>query len=374
MATRRATAAAKSARPRRKPRTAAPPRRRAAEPARARPTSATLAPEWRVWIAQNLARGVAPDQILATLRANGVPAREARVRLAEISAANGALELVRRHEFRLRQHAMLVRMLNEAARTAAHPGAVERRATIPRDEFFDRYYATNTPVVITDLVTRWPAFARWTPAYFKERFGHAEVQMTDGRNANPDYDYQREKHFAPTRMDAFVDRVLAAGETNDFYLIARNYNTARPELAPLFDEVDWTHGYLDRETARKGSALWFGPAGTVTPLHHDTSNILFAQVYGRKRIYLVSPLETALWHGARAMYADWDPDRGEAEFTRRPELRDVLLREVVLEPGEALFIPVGWWHHVRSLSVSISLALNNFARPNPFAWFVPGSA
>jgi ribosomal protein L16 Arg81 hydroxylase len=31
-----------------------------------------------------------------------------------------------------------------------------------------------------------------------------------------------------------------------------------------------------------------------------------------------------------------------------------------LNPGEALFIPVGWWHHVRALDVSISVSFTNF--------------
>ncbi len=48
------------------------------------------------------------------------------------------------------------------------------------------------------------------------------------------------------------------------------------------------------------------------------------------------------------------------------------MREVVLAPGEMLFIPVGWWHHVRALSLSINLAFTNFVRNNSFDWFRPG--
>jgi hypothetical protein len=33
---------------------------------------------------------------------------------------------------------------------------------------------------------------------------------------------------------------------------------------------------------------------------------------------------------------------------------------------------VGWWHHVRALDVSVSVALNGFVKPNAFDWYRPG--
>jgi hypothetical protein len=41
-------------------------------------------------------------------------------------------------------------------------------------------------------------------------------------------------------------------------------------------------------------------------------------------------------------------------------------------PDDRLFIPVGWWHHVRSLSVSISTTFTGFVWPNHYPW--PGGA
>jgi ribosomal protein L16 Arg81 hydroxylase len=49
----------------------------------------------------------------------------------------------------------------------------------------------------------------------------------------------------------------------------------------------------------------------------------------------------------------------------------VIVRDFVVGPGDALFIPVGWWHHVRALDVSVSLAINGFAKPNRYDWLVP---
>jgi hypothetical protein len=337
---------------------------------RARASRATLSPAWRSWLVENLLRGARPEDLLRALVSQGVPVREARLRVEQ--AADGpALAIAREKDRRARQLESVLRLHREAARSVARPGVIERVEAPSAEVFFNRYYATLTPVVLTGLVPRWPAFGLWSPAHFRAAYGHVEVEMSDGREGDPDHELRRERHARPTRMDAFVDRVLSAGESNDFYLIARNYNTRRPELAPLMDQIDWSCGYFDRAIAPESSALWFGPAGTVTPLHHDSSSILFAQVYGRKKLLLASPAETALLDGVRAMYAAVDPEHPER--AERPSHRGVLFSEVILEAGEALFIPAGWWHHVRALTVSISVALNGFARPNPFAWYQPGS-
>jgi Cupin-like domain len=37
---------------------------------------------------------------------------------------------------------------------------------------------------------------------------------------------------------------------------------------------------------------WFGPAGTITPIHHDPMNVMLCQVAGRKRVRLWSPNDT----------------------------------------------------------------------------------
>ena len=39
-----------------------------------------------------------------------------------------------------------------------------------------------------------------------------------------------------------------------------------------------------------------------------------------------------------------------------PGISEVPYVECILEAGEALYIPVGWWHYVRSCSVGISVS------------------
>jgi ribosomal protein L16 Arg81 hydroxylase len=48
-------------------------------------------------------------------------------------------------------------------------------------------------------------------------------------------------------------------------------------------------------------------------------------------------------------------DAEDADLRRFPRYAKAQPIEFVIEPGEILFIPAGWWHHVRALDPSISM-------------------
>lgn len=334
-------------------------------PARSRrelPASVELASEWRTWVLENLLRGGSPVKITRLLVERGVAPRRAAAAVA--------------HLRRSPELAVCTKLLASAGRAEQvvellllHRRAIEqvpRRAAPVAEVFYEEIFAQQRPMLFPDLVPSWPAFGKWSPQYLRERFGHVEVEVTDGRDADPVYDQNTRKHTTRCLLSAFVDRVTAAGKSNDFYMVAQGRNTGRPELAGLFDDLALPAGWFDDALLPTSSALWFGPMGTVTPLHHDTSSILFCQVYGSKRLQLVSPLELSMYEVAQSLYS-----RANAE-TRELLPAGVQVLDITLAAGEALFIPAGYWHQVRALDVSISLALNGFRRPNAFDWFRPG--
>src|SRR5262245_21243175 len=104
--------------------------------------------------------------------------------------------------------------------------------------------------------------------------------------------------------------------------------------------------------------LWFGPGGTLTPLHHDDCDIIFIQVYGRKRWTVISPRQKHLLYNSSSVFSDVQPD--EPDLMKHPLYRFVGGSSFILNPGEALFLPDKWWHQVRSLDTSISLSFTNF--------------
>ncbi|MEP7123392.1 MAG: cupin-like domain-containing protein [Byssovorax sp.] len=320
-----------------------------------------LSPRWQLWIAENLLRGVAQESLIAGLVDDGVPASRAatEVRTLAASPAIAAGLAVARTA---RQLELVAAIDRHVRALSAAPREVERRAAPSAEELFERYLCGSTPVVLTDLLTAWPALTRWSPAYFKERVGDASIVITSGRAADPDYDRNYREHLETTTMASFADRVVAAGESNDVYMVSNNRNLEDASLRLLLDDVVLPTDYLDPDRLQGCVSLWFGPKGTLTPLHHDTTSVLFCQIVGEKRFRLIPPQETSLLPGARDYYASIADAREGAA-----------IKEVVVSAGEALFLPVGWWHEVLSLSVSISLSFTNFRRPNRFDWYTPGA-
>ena len=121
--------------------------------------------------------------------------------------------------------------------------------------------------------------------------------------------------------------------------------------------------------------IWLGPAGTVSPAHIDLSHNLFCQVVGRKYFRLFAPQEkdrlypSDMWNtsqvdiGLEIEWSDEDSsDRDERRRLREEQRRQFTnfkgakYMECVLEPGDCLFIPSGWWHYVQSLDISASVS------------------
>jgi hypothetical protein len=101
--------------------------------------------------------------------------------------------------------------------------------------------------------------------------------------------------------------------------------------------------------------IWLGNAIT-TPTHLDEWNNIGCVVYGRRRFTLfppgqignlyIGPLDFAPTGAPMSLVQLHAPD-----FTRFPKFRAALDAAVSAElgPGDALFIPPLWWHHVESL-------------------------
>lgn len=316
--------------------------------------SGVLAREWQVWAAENLLRGVARAEIEARLVKEGTPAALAAEALDAlegspfVEASRGVVRDARRF-------AMIARTRELLERVASHPAEIPRIDAPSAAAFFDEWFVPARPVILRGLVSRWPAMERWQLAALAARLGDAQVTITVDRDADPLYGTPFERPTEALTLAALIARIEAHPEgTNAFYLVAQNKALEGP-LAPMLDDIAMPEGWLDPASLAKGASLWLGPAGTRTRLHHDFMPVLACQVVGRKRWRLVPPTERKLLERIRRSHTTLDPDTDD--------LDGVLVKDVVLAPGEALFVPPGWWHHVVALDPALTVSITAWARP-----------
>jgi Cupin-like domain len=267
---------------------------------------------------------------------------------------------------RFRKAVSILNALGQLAPLDSQSTIVERRSELGRDEFRDRYYAANRPIIIQGLMTDWRAATVWTPDYLKSVAGDQMVEIMADRDADPDYEINVRKHRRVLRFADYIDMVYGGKITNDYYLVANNRFFQGPAGRCLLKDFSPFAQYLNPAAVEKECHLWFGPAGTLTPLHHDTSNILVAQVAGRKRYKLISPSQWQHVYNNRGVFSDVNCEN--PNFDRYPKFRNATIIDLILYPGEVLFLPVAWWHHVRALDVSLSISFTNFLFPNDFTW------
>jgi hypothetical protein len=246
---------------------------------------------------------------------------------------------------------------------------VDRRKGLSRRVFLEEYYATNTPVVLEDLCEDWPARTLWSPEYLAEKLGDAEVEVMTGRHTGSGNEINLDQHRTLMAFDEYVAQVLATEWSNELYLVANNKLLSEKLAAPLWKEFSLDRRYLKADRNKSATFLWFGPGGTVTSLHHDVLNILFHQVRGWKHFILVSPMETPLVSNRIGVYSDVDPLAPDLE--QFPKYARAHPLQVTVGPGDALFVPVGWWHHVTALETSISVSCTSFVFPNTLHWVHP---
>jgi ribosomal protein L16 Arg81 hydroxylase len=242
--------------------------------------------------------------------------------------------------------------------------AIDAVENIDAETFRSLYYVTNKPVLLRGFLRNWPAFRKWSPRHFADRFGQVEVQVMC------DLDPDRACYGGPygnrrTLSIGDLVKMIEHGASGSPYLVAQNHALRQPEFAELWRDLTFESGWFDAPESADAVSLWLGPRNTVTPLHFDLTNFLLAQVFGRKQAMLASPLDTLWLYNQRGGYSQVNPDR--PDYDRFPLFARAGVGSVVVEAGDALFLPRDWWHHVRSLSASISLSLSNFAWPNPIA-------
>jgi hypothetical protein len=249
--------------------------------------------------------------------------------------------------------------MRDALRRAA--GELPAMTAVPRVRRLDAAAfraraAQGLPFLIEGVVGRWP-LCSFTLAALRERFGHVPVRARVGDYVGTAFAADRAMQDMP--MAAYLDLAAAAdaGVNTD----ALPPYVGNLELRELNAMCHWP-AYFDKMGPPR---FWLGPARTVTPLHCDYDDNIFAQIWGSKRIFLAPPHHDEFLYPRQAnpilFGSPFDPE--QPDFDRFPLARQAALVECIVQPGDMLYVPAGWYHQVRALTFSLSA--NRWARAVP---------
>ena len=249
---------------------------------------------------------------------------------------------------------------------------IERRDHLSYEEFSRNYLYPLRPVIVTDVLHKWPAMQRWRPEFFQREFGNLEFTYY-----GPEYDQEGAlgQPNAPFTLSDYIDRVLNSGEDRPVpyfrnKILAEVFPSLMKDIEPLPEYLfpNWLGerflvGHVRRILNRGGAIeLFIGGKGSTFPvLHYDGAgaHAFLMQVYGRKQFILYAPeQEPFLYPNPEQSNLSLIRNVAQPDLTKYPLFSKAVPTTFILEPGEFLFLPSHWWHTTRMLTPSITLAVN----------------
>jgi hypothetical protein len=236
---------------------------------------------------------------------------------------------------------------------------IERVGAIGAREFHARFVAPEKPVILTRMIEDWPALRRWTPEYFQARFGHVELDVEQLERGRPGENESYLESMTTRTMTIARYIELCQGRTDgSIYAAQQPLRELLPEAARDIRPIPYLSRLLCR-AAGTSELLWIGSRGCASGLHFDKAHNFNIQLHGRKK-WVIFPREQQplLYLPSTLKKAHFSPiDFDAPDYERFPRYREATPIEFDVEPGETLFLPVGWVHHVRTLEFSIGLNL-----------------
>ena len=227
---------------------------------------------------------------------------------------------------------------------------IPRESGLSKSQFEERYLRPAKPVVLTDMGNNWPALQKWTPEFFKTVHGEKKVKIYDQSFSKAGSSYMKSTREIP--FSEYIESLLEKNIDMRIFL----YNIIK-EIPELKEDVRLPS--IIEKMDNRFLFLFFGCKGSVTPIHFDIdmAHVMHTNFYGRKRWVLFAPSESRnLYHHPMTVRSSVDVNN--PDFGKFPRMRDITEGyEVILERGETLLIPSGYWHLVEYPESSFGISL-----------------
>ncbi|MFY0687536.1 MAG: cupin-like domain-containing protein [Cyclobacteriaceae bacterium] len=219
---------------------------------------------------------------------------------------------------------------------------------ITRREFEENYYFPQKPVVLKGLMQPHKA-NNWSLDYFKCTMGETEVGIFDAELEKMDRSYKEPDYYMSFRD--FLSEIQQ-GPTKKRLFLFNPFKHNR-ELLNDFEFPKLCGGFL-----KSFPFMFFGGDGSITRIHQDMdmSCVFLTQFEGKKRVVLFDPKFSNLLYRL-PFNVHTTVDITNPDYNKYPGLRYVEGMETILEFGDTIFMPSGWWHHIEYIGSGFGMSM-----------------
>ncbi|ORX61365.1 Clavaminate synthase-like protein [Hesseltinella vesiculosa] len=263
-------------------------------------------------------------------------------------------------------------------------------------EFLQTCVLRNRPCLIRNAFNHWPARKTWTDEYLIRAMNGQNITVAvtpngyaDAVTLNPttNKEYFVLPHEEQMTMDAFLKSLHASrcpdrdGALPPAYYISLQNGSLPLEYSQIAKDVDAEIPWCSEALQASPDAInfWFGNDRSITSLHKDPYENLYAVVRGSKTFILFPPSEFACMYESVYPAAQYQPnDQHGFDIVPQPNIKVPWIPVNPLQPdlkryprfkhakpiiatvneGEMLYLPALWFHQVLQQGEQGTIAVN----------------
>jgi hypothetical protein len=223
----------------------------------------------------------------------------------------------------------------------------------------------NRPCIISGLYDVLPDLRLWNIQSAKDRIVDKELKVyvmpkVDSQSSLGYWVKMKASDYLSQLESGFFD------SSKTFYLAMQRLDEDLPELKPyvLLDK-------LLPENLIAASSFWLGQSKTIVYLHMDPYDNFFMQLMGQKTFHLYPPSDRKYLYPCSPFGSSPEAslvDPLQLDLEKFPLARHATRMEITLKAGDALFLPIYWWHAVQG-GPDTTMSVNIWCKGRTFSSF-----
>jgi hypothetical protein len=220
------------------------------------------------------------------------------------------------------------------------------------------------PEIFKNCLSSWPAMQNWDLDHLRMRYGNAKVPLSNYKRRPSEPSRKKQKVLLKDYIDFLTHKGGKQNEIEeDSYVAGWHFAKDFPEIMDQFVLPECFQDNLLIEVNKNvinfdWVSLFIGHDKVESPLHTDSFgvSVWIANLQGMKIVRMVPPIKSDSVYNGLDLF---DKNNLEKLTSER-----IPIFEGLIEKGDILFLPPGYWHQVRNKGFTLAVSFNYVSRQN----------